>query len=132
MIKGSCLCGSVKYEIDGGVSKIIHCHCETCRKAHGSAFSSVVSVVKEKLIISGSENLENYESSPGKLRFFCRKCGTQIYAKRNEADNLMLRLGSVNSGLEREELAHIWVSDKAAWYEIDSNLPRYSEHYESS
>ena len=41
MIIGSCLCGSVEYEISGD---IVHCHCETCRKAHGAAFSSVASV----------------------------------------------------------------------------------------
>ncbi|WP_438269777.1 GFA family protein [Neptunomonas phycophila] len=38
MITGSCLCGKVSYEISGEVGDIVHCHCVTCRKAHGAAF----------------------------------------------------------------------------------------------
>ncbi|WP_438269521.1 GFA family protein [Neptunomonas phycophila] len=38
MITGSCLCGNVSYEISGEVGDIVHCHCVTCRKAHGAAF----------------------------------------------------------------------------------------------
>ena len=47
MLNGSCLCGSVAYEVDAPVGPIVHCHCETCRKAHGSAFSSVTSVPRD-------------------------------------------------------------------------------------
>ena len=44
MIKGSCMCGKVTYVIKGEIGDITHCHCTTCRKAHGSAFSSVEGV----------------------------------------------------------------------------------------
>ncbi|MFP8879540.1 MAG: GFA family protein, partial [Myxococcota bacterium] len=42
MIYGSCLCGSIRYETDVTVGPLGHCHCQMCRKAHGSAFSSIV------------------------------------------------------------------------------------------
>jgi len=38
MLKGSCLCGGVKYEIDGGLGAVTNCHCSLCRKMSGSAF----------------------------------------------------------------------------------------------
>jgi len=80
---GSCLCGNVKYEIRGDLGDIIHCHCTTCRKAHASAFSSVAPVdVDDFKVTSGSELLKFYESSPGKKRYFCSNCGSQIYAHR--------------------------------------------------
>jgi len=41
MLTGSCLCGHVAYEVDASPSMIVHCHCQTCRKTHGSAFSTV-------------------------------------------------------------------------------------------
>ncbi len=44
MLTGSCLCGRVAYEANAEMGPIGHCHCESCRKAHGSAFSSIVSV----------------------------------------------------------------------------------------
>jgi len=33
MLKGSCLCGSVRYEIDGPLDGAMNCHCSMCRKA---------------------------------------------------------------------------------------------------
>ena len=40
MLRGSCLCGGVRYEITGRLSGALNCHCSTCRKAHGAAFRS--------------------------------------------------------------------------------------------
>lgn len=33
MIKGSCLCGKVKFEISGKPSSLSYCHCSRCRSA---------------------------------------------------------------------------------------------------
>jgi hypothetical protein len=38
MLTGSCLCSAVRYEIDGKIGPVGHCHCATCRKAQGGAF----------------------------------------------------------------------------------------------
>ena len=40
MLRGSCLCGTVRYEIRGPVGRVSHCHCAMCRKAHGAAFAT--------------------------------------------------------------------------------------------
>jgi hypothetical protein len=128
VIFGSCLCESVKYEISGEMGDIVHCHCETCRKAHGAAFSSVASVRDCDFSLSGQEYLNSYESSSGKVRYFCSSCGTQIYAKREGTEHLILRLGSLDSDPKSIEKKHIWVSQKASWYSINSNLPVCQEY----
>jgi hypothetical protein len=43
MLKGSCLCGGVRYEVEGPFEIMAYCHCVQCRKASGSV--SVVSKV---------------------------------------------------------------------------------------
>ena len=40
VVRGSCLCGGVKYEIIGPLMRSGHCHCSNCRKAQGAAFRS--------------------------------------------------------------------------------------------
>jgi len=35
------------YEVDAEAGPIIHCHCRTCRKTHGSAFPTVTNVPRE-------------------------------------------------------------------------------------
>jgi hypothetical protein len=127
MIDGSCLCGQVKYEISGSVGDIVHCHCRTCRKAHGSAFSSVASVDDVDFKLIGADSLKSYESSSGKKRYFCSNCGTQIYAKRNGTRHIVLRLGSLDDAPGSMERCHIWVSQKADWYSINADLPEHRE-----
>lgn len=127
MVSGNCLCGKVRYEITGPIGDIVHCHCETCRKAHGAAFSSVASVNDDDFKLSGADSLNSYESSKGKKRFFCSNCGTQIYAKRENTQHIILRLGSLNEDPKSQERCHIWVSHKASWYQINNHLPEYPE-----
>lgn len=35
MQRGSCLCGAVRFEIDGELTPPDACHCSMCRKASG-------------------------------------------------------------------------------------------------
>ena len=127
MITGSCLCGKVTYEISGQVGDIVHCHCVTCRKAHGAAFSSVAAVQDADFILSGGEHLNSFESSKGKRRYFCSNCGTQVYAKRDNTQHIILRLGSLDDDPHSRETKHIWVSEKASWYAIHNDLPEFSD-----
>jgi len=127
MITGSCLCGKVKYEVSGKVGDIVHCHCQTCRKAHGSAFSSVSSVNDSEFTLLSKTPLGCFESSKGKKRYFCSSCGTQIYAKRDDTKHIILRLGSLDNDPLAKESCHIWVSQKATWYSINGNLPEHQE-----
>lgn len=127
MIKGSCLCGEVKYQISGEVGEIVHCHCVTCRKAHGSAFSSVAAVQDSDFVLQGAEHLNRFESSAGKWRYFCRGCGTQIYAKRDGTPHIILRLGSLDDDPGSSEKNHIWTSQQATWYNIEGTLPQCAE-----
>jgi hypothetical protein len=32
-LEGSCLCGGIRYVVDGPLGKVVHCHCSMCRKA---------------------------------------------------------------------------------------------------
>lgn len=130
MIKGSCLCRGIEYEISGDVGNITHCHCTTCRKAHGAAFSSVAAVkIKDFNFVSGEELLKSFESSVDKKRYFCSNCGSHIYAHRKETEHFILRLGTLDDDPKVRPANHIWVSLKAPWYSIegDSKLPQFDE-----
>lgn len=128
MIKGSCLCGQVKYAISGNIGEITHCHCISCRKAHGAAFSSVAAVQKDDFeFTSGEELIKCYPSSPNKVRCFCSNCGSHIYAHREGQSHYILRLGTLDDDPGARATNHIWVSEKAPWYDPDSDcdLPKH-------
>jgi hypothetical protein len=131
MLTGSCLCGAVAYEADAALGPIVHCHCETCRKAHGAAFSSLASVPRAAFRWTKGEALVvEFESSPGKLRKFCSKCGSQLTAVRTGADVVMLRLGCLDTPVAGHTLAHIWRSDGANWYDPRVQTPELLEGFD--
>jgi hypothetical protein len=126
---GSCLCGSVRYEVDGDLGDFGYCHCRSCRKASGSAHAANAPVERVRFRLrSGADSLREYESSPGKLRVFCGGCGSPIYAYlESSRETLRLRLGSLDTQFSKQPRAHTFVSDKAAWEPINDTLPAFSE-----
>lgn len=131
MYKGGCLCGAVRYEIAGPVRNIVHCHCSRCRKAQGSAFATNGIVKADDFeILSGTDALTGYESSPGQTKYFCRVCGSPIMSKNvSKPDQVRVRLGTIESDIEERPMAHIFATSKANWEEITGDLPQY-ERYE--
>jgi hypothetical protein len=105
-----------------------HCHCRTCRKAHGAAFSTTLRVARVGFRwTSGEELLSFFESSPGKKRFFCSRCGSQLAAAWDHEDEVILRAGSIDGDPGVRPVVHIWTSEKAPWYEIEGELPQLRE-----
>jgi len=124
MLSGTCLCGAVAYEVDAAVGPIVHCHCRTCRKAHGSAFSTVAAVPRQSFRwVKGEDLLTAYESSQGKFRKFCSRCGSQIFAERLGQPTVLLRLGCLDTPVGERPKAHIWRSDAATWFDPKHELP---------
>ena len=131
MYKGGCLCGAVRFEITGGIRNIVYCHCSQCRKAQGSAFATNGIVqAGDFRILAGLDGLTAYESSPGKIKYFCKTCGSPIMSKSaSRPDQVRIRLGTVESDIEERPVAHIFATSKANWEELCGDLPHY-EGYE--
>jgi len=127
-MKGSCLCGGVSYEVDRLDTPIQHCSCSTCRKAHSAAFNTGAGVLHEHFRwTKGEEMLKSFESSPGKFRFFCSNCGSQLVAYKEGSPRVILRVASLDEDpLSRPE-RQIWSSHEVPWLEYGSHIVAYSE-----
>lgn len=127
-MKGSCLCGSVVYEIDAPIEKVAHCHCQTCRKAQGTVLVPTAGVSRESFRwVSGEEKLSAFESSPGKKRYFCSVCGSHLVAMREGQSNVILRVATLDDQPAPSAFAHIWTSHDLPWMEYGDDLPKYPE-----
>ena len=133
MITGSCHCGTVKYALNGDMQGFMHCHCHTCRKIHGTTCSSSALLPSAAFeITEGADALTAYESSPGKFRCFCSRCGAHIYARMEaRPEVVVLRVGTFDDDPGIRPSAHIWVADKAPWYEITDDLPQFEGYPDS-
>jgi hypothetical protein len=128
MIRGSCLCGGVSFEISGGLDRASHCHCTMCRKMHGAAFGSYVGVQRESFRwLSGEELVRGFASSPEVIRTFCSRCGSTLqYVHRGQPARFALALGVLDDDPGVRPALHMFVADKAPWFEITDLLPQYS------
>ncbi len=128
-MEGSCLCGGIRYSIRGDIAGINYCHCVQCRKASGTAFATNAAVATADFNISqGIDRLASFESSPGKNRYFCSRCGSPIYSQFDDKpDVVYVRIGTIDDDAGLRPDIHIHVASKAPWYEIFDSLPQLQE-----
>ena len=124
----TCLCGGVRVEITGRIGPVVYCHCTQCRKASGTAFAANADVRRKYwTLAAGAELVREYESSPGKLRAFCGRCGSPLYSRRPaDPEVFRVRLGILDDDPGRRALAHFWVGNKAPWYDVTDGLPQFT------
>ena len=128
MIRGSCLCGKIKYEIRGHPYFINHCHCSICRKAHGAAFGSFLQASLDLFDwTSGEELVTRYESSPGNKRCFCSECGANMPVIRSWENHVVIPAGTLDDDPGVRPVVHIFTGSQAPWYEIRDDLPQFQE-----
>ncbi len=101
-----------------------------CLKHSGAGFTTYGEAKKENFHWNeGVELLESYVASNGSTRRFCRVCGSSMTfkAKRRQEDIVVFALGTLDSNIERRPDAHIFVGSQANWFELNDELPKYTE-----
>ena len=129
MYTGQCLCGGVRFEIQGELAPIQICYCNQCQRAQGTALATNIPVALSAFrMIAGEDLVRGYESSPGKQRCFCGVCGSPLYSKRQSLPNVLrIRAGLLDGALATRPVAHFHTSTKPNWWQIYDDLPQHAE-----
>ena len=128
MIRGSCLCSQVRFELVGASQFINHCHCSMCRKAHGTAFGSFLHADGRGFRwLAGQALITNYPSSPGNVRAFCSVCGSNVPVLEDEGQHVIIPAGSLDDDPIVRPVVHIHTASRAPWFEITDALPQFAE-----
>jgi len=123
---GSCLCGAVRFEVDGDFERFYLCHCARCRKDTGSAhganlFSSTASLKW----LSGEDQVRVFNLPNTRHRnSFCSTCGSALPDVQMDGTLLKVPAGSLDTDVHIRPDAHIFVSSKANWDEALEKVPR--------
>ena len=128
MTQGQCLCGTVRYEIDGPFASMMSCHCSMCRKHHGAPFATFVSAPLEGFRwISGEDSITTYTTPSGGSRSFCKVCSSVTPILMSKMGLVLCPAGNLDGDLGIKPQAHIFTGSKASWYEITDSLPQHEE-----
>ena len=126
MHKGSCLCGAVTFDVEGALPPPNACHCSRCRKQSGHYFAST-EVARDRLRISGSDNVSWYFSSERVRRGFCATCGASLFFDPPHRDWIAVAMGAFDGPTEARMNLHIFVDDKGDYYQIADGLPQNAQ-----
>ncbi len=130
--RGSCLCGSISYEVSGFSSQVANCHCSMCRKFHGSAFGTLVSVTGLNWL-TGKEHLKDYVGSNGTVRSFCAECGSSIgfRVKDSPLESIELAIATFDEDIPVVVDAQIYTNYKANWVTLHNKITSHGEGRDS-
>ena len=123
MHTGSCLCGGVRYEIDGELTAPSVCHCSQCRKQSGHVWSSTT-LPETALRITSDGTLSWYRASDSARRGFCRTCGAFLFWSHDDEDTISVSMGSLDTPTGVTLGRHIFTADKGDYYAITDDIPQ--------
>jgi hypothetical protein len=133
MIRGSCLCGGVAFEVERAYGPFELCHCPRCRKASGSAFVAGLGVqVRDYQLISGEQLIRTYEAPvrerPPPYRVaFCSRCGSPVPNPPPDGDWFEIPAGLLDDDPMLRPDKHIFTECKSPWFSIPDSLPRFTK-----
>ena len=129
MNQGQCLCGTVRYEVDGPFASMMNCHCSMCRKHHGAPYATFVSAPLEGFRwVAGQDAISKFTTQSGGSRSFCQFCGSVTPMLLDDAGIVLCPAGNLDGDLGIKPQAHIFTGSKASWYEITDSLPQHAAY----
>jgi hypothetical protein len=130
-LKGSCLCGAVRYEVAGEPQRFFHCHCLRCRKATGTGHASNLFLQPGSLKwVSGDEQLRSFKVPEAKrfTNVFCATCGSRLPRQIQGSDAVIIPAGSLDDEAPLKPQARIFYGSRASWSCDAGELPVHPEY----
>lgn len=127
LVTGGCLCGGVRFEVQGPFIRANHCHCSRCRRHSGTAVLTQGRVWREQFrLLAGAGLIRTYGRGEGAVKAFCTVCGSSLFGGTwPDGPQVSIRLGAIDGDPGIRPEFHTFVDSKAPWDEITDDLPQY-------
>ena len=131
MIKGSCCCGKVTFEVLAEPTMMGTCHCSRCRKAAGVFSAVLIGPVADLTITSGECHITRLEPEAPNVhrRAFCEHCGSSLGDLATDSGIYVVAASVLDDDPGTKPMGHIHTASKPNWYEITDGLPQFEGDY---
>ncbi len=126
--RGGCLCGSVRYEVDGEPAVVAHCHCINCQKASGSGHSTGAMFRDDQLRVIGNTASYKYKADSGHevTRVFCPTCSSSIFGRNTGSEGFStITLGTLDDSSQFEPQVTVFARNRKSWDIMDESVPTF-------
>ncbi|MEM7524468.1 MAG: GFA family protein [Pseudomonadota bacterium] len=125
MLKGRCLCGDVRFEVEPPIMRCVNCHCESCRRACSAPMASYFGAPDGQWRWTRGAP-KSFESSPGVQRRFCGRCGAPLsFRSATLSDVIHFYTASLDDPEALTPTSHFFYSEKLPWLHVGDELPKY-------
>ena len=122
-MEGGCLCGAIRYRVEGEALARTLCHCRSCRLATGGASVGWAVFPAAGFEITKGE-IREYSSSPGIYWGSCGTCGSLVaYRRDSRPDHRDVTTATLDDPDAFPPTVEIWTEDKIGWETLDPALP---------
>lgn len=127
---GGCLCGAVRYTIEGDPLLSAVCHCRNCQKQAGSAMSVLIGVRDTQMEITGT--LTTYqdtgESGDPVYRRFCGTCGSPILSDLPSQQGMhFVKAGTLDDVSGLDPKMHFWTASAQPWVRYTEDAVKFDK-----
>lgn len=125
---GGCVCGAVRFEVDGEPLFSSNCHCRECQRASGSAFVPFMGFLRDAVRIAGEVRYFKRMADSGlsETEGFCPECGVRLFAHVEALEGIFLvRAGCLDDPSQYRPQVDIYTSSAQPWDHMDPNLPKF-------
>jgi hypothetical protein len=127
-VRGSCLCGGVRFELAEAPATLRYCHCESCKKLSGGAATVNCRISSKAIrILEGEDLLQTFQPEEGSAKTFCRTCGSNLFGGGwPDSETASVRASALDDAFDARPSSHIFVRSVAAWETLpDDGLDRF-------
>lgn len=129
--EGGCLCGAIRYHLQGPSLFEQQCCCRDCQKATGTGHTTIIGIHQSQLAITGTPATytSHGESGGSVTRHFCGICGGRIFTSGSmPGEMIMVQSGSLDDPDQVTPQAVIYTKQAVKWDHFDPALPRYADY----
>jgi hypothetical protein len=115
-MRGSCLCGDVRFEIAGPFPKLYQCHCSLCRKQGGSVSNTGLIVAADTFRwLAGESAIGKWQRATGFRSYFCLRCGCPVPNPLRDTGYVWVPSGLLDDDGPLEIGAQLFTDSRASW-----------------
>ena len=127
MVSSTCLCGLFTTTVEGPFGDVRYCHCSQCRRTSGHMWAATHAAF-DSLTFQSDATLTWYTSSDWAKRGFCNACGASLFYRINDNEGIGIAPGCLDGAENLTIGKHIFVKDKADYYEIGDGKPQIDSY----
>ncbi len=129
--EGGCLCGAIRYVLNGPSLFECQCCCRDCQKATGAGHTTIIGIHQSQLALTGTPATytNSGESGESVTRHFCDICAGRLYTSGSmPGEMIMIQAGSLDDPNVVEPQNVIYTKQAVRWDHFDPAIPSYADY----